>query len=94
MVRSEGERTAGTWPLEKFDVDGQVARCCAPGTLNLTRIFIVDIGWQNPFRVCSLIGSIPRVARSSQPWALMRNPFGIEDLCKVQVAAALCRRTP
>src|SRR6266404_1789892 len=70
-----------------------------PGTLNLTRIFIVDIGWQNPFRVCSLIGSIPRVARSSafawlrrdesQPWALLRNPFGIEHRCKVQRGRAL-----
>jgi len=32
---------------------------------------------RNPFRV--VIGSLfPRVARASQPWALGRNPFGIE----------------
>ena len=35
----------------------------------------------------------PRVARSSQPWAGGRNPFGIEDAYKVQsLAAALHMR--
>ena len=31
----------------------------------------------NPVGVDSLFVPLPRVARSSQPWALMRNPFGI-----------------
>jgi hypothetical protein len=31
----------------------------------------------NLFRVGVLIGTVPRVARSAQPWALGRNPFGI-----------------
>src|SRR5437879_3384753 len=32
---------------------------------------------RNPFRVVEARRLIPRVARSSQPWALLRNPFGI-----------------
>src|SRR5882724_7686332 len=62
----------------------------SPRTVNLRRIFIAEIGWRNPFRVCPLVGSIPRVARSSQPWALMHNPFGIETrgnskVCRLEV---------
>src|SRR6476619_3808586 len=34
-------------------------------------------GGRNPFGVVDLFPTIPRVARSSQPWALRRNPFGI-----------------
>ena len=30
-----------------------------------------------PRRGCLLSNTLPRVARSSQPWALSRNPFGI-----------------
>jgi len=33
--------------------------------------------WSNPFRVAALSLSFPRVARSSQPWALSWNPVGI-----------------
>src|SRR5258707_1226896 len=32
---------------------------------------------RNPFRVVIDRTPDPRVARSSQPWALLRNPFGI-----------------
>src|SRR4051794_22321354 len=32
---------------------------------------------RNPFGVVDLFPTIPRVARSEQPWALGRNPFGI-----------------
>src|SRR6267142_6885494 len=32
---------------------------------------------RNPFRVVDIRCLNPRVARSSQPWALRRNPFGI-----------------
>src|SRR6266566_8025991 len=32
---------------------------------------------RNPFRVVIDWTHDPRVARSSQPWALLRNPFGI-----------------
>src|SRR6266700_5130601 len=32
---------------------------------------------RNPFRVVIDRAHDPRVARSSQPWALLRNPFGI-----------------
>ncbi len=28
--------------------------------------------------------ALPRVARSSQPWAELHNPFGIENMGKVQ----------
>ena len=35
---------------------------------------------RNPFRVVLLLPRFPRVARSSQPWALLRNPFGIQRL--------------
>src|SRR5258708_2758566 len=54
----------------------------------------------NPVGVELFSVPLPRVASPSfvkstsegrQPWALMRNPFGIEDPCKVQ---ALCRTTP
>jgi hypothetical protein len=30
-----------------------------------------------PLWGCELITVLPKVARSSQPWALLRNPFGI-----------------
>src|SRR5213075_2816347 len=57
---------------------------------------------------CESSVTFPRVARSSQPWALLRNPFGIEDTGKEQrlagafarhtllnaVAALLCASTP
>src|SRR5258706_291399 len=36
-----------------------------------------DVGGHNPVGVDSLFVPSPRVARSSQPWALVRNPFGI-----------------
>src|SRR5438270_1734632 len=39
-----------------------------------------DIWVHNPFRVEFVPSSPPRVARSSQPWALRRNPFGILGL--------------
>src|SRR6266446_5049115 len=32
-----------------------------------------------PLWGCEPSVTFPRVARSSQPWALLRNPFGIED---------------
>jgi hypothetical protein len=35
---------------------------------------------RNPFRVVEVRRLNPRVARSSQPWALRRNPFGILGL--------------
>ena len=37
------------------------------------------------------LARLPRVARSSQPWAEGRNPFGIEDACKVQSLAGALR---
>src|ERR1043166_3858207 len=41
----------------------------------------IRIAWsRNPFRVVTVRTSLPRVARSSQPWALRRNPFGIRRL--------------
>ncbi len=40
---------------------------------------------RNPFGVDKSSMLLPRVARSSQPWALLRNPFGIE----FQVASLL-----
>src|SRR6266576_3931693 len=33
---------------------------------------------------CELSIALPRVARSSQPWAELHNPFGIEDMGKEQ----------
>src|SRR5436190_19022995 len=36
-------------------------------------------GGRNPFRVGIDRTHDPRVARSSQPWALLRNPFGIRQ---------------
>ena len=32
----------------------------------------------NPFRVVVIVDSLPRVARSSQPWAECQNPFGVK----------------
>ena len=34
---------------------------------------------RNPFRVVEFSGCFPRVARSSQPWAEGRSPFGAEE---------------
>jgi len=39
----------------------------------------------NPVGVGTRLRSGPRVARSSQPWALLRNPFGIQD-CSAHLA--------
>ena len=37
-------------------------------------------GWCNPFRVDKVVSVIfPRVARASQPWAVLLNPFGIGE---------------
>jgi len=43
----------------------------------VARSDIVVGGRHNPFRVGDNVRPVPRVARSSQPWALLRNPFGI-----------------
>src|SRR5258707_7170786 len=44
-----------------------------------------------PLWGCEPSVTFPRVARSSQPWALLRNPFGIEDTGKEQGQPALSR---
>src|SRR5213075_696733 len=47
-----------------------------------------------PLRGCESFVTFPRVARSSQPWALLRNPFGIEDTGKEQrLTGGFGRRT-
>src|SRR5207249_11106692 len=47
-----------------------------------------------PLWGCESSVTFPRVARSSQPWALLRNPFGIEDTGKEQrLAGAFARLT-
>ena len=72
---------------------------------NIKDFFIVEIVWRNPFRVCSLVDSIPRVARASafaglrrdesQPWAGGRNPDGIEGPHTVrELAPAFVARRP
>jgi len=46
---------------------------------------------------CRFCGRFPRVARSSQPWALSRNPFGIRSLNPRKaliLAWHLAKRTP
>ena len=40
---------------------------------------------RNPVGVELFSAHLPRVARSSQPWALMRNPFGIPLGLKIRV---------
>ena len=40
-------------------------------------VVLVFVGGHNPFRVGIAPARFPRVARRSQPWALLRNPFGI-----------------
>src|SRR6266446_5186186 len=35
-----------------------------------------------PFQGCRCLAWSPRVARSSQPWALLRNPFGIHSFSR------------
>src|SRR6266436_3951048 len=42
------------------------------------RCAAADVG-RNPFRVVIDWACDPRVARCSQPWALLRNPFGIRQ---------------
>src|SRR6185436_11368666 len=42
-----------------------------------------------PLWGCESSVTFPRVARPSQPWALLRNPFGIEDAGKKQLLTAL-----
>ena len=49
---------------------------------------------RNPVGVVDLSVHLPRVARSSQPWAGGRNPFGIEHPCKVRAEAAEDGSTP
>src|SRR5258708_444077 len=44
---------------------------------------------RNPFGVGCHVRWLPRVARSSQPWAEGHNPFGIETLARVREAFTL-----
>src|SRR6266446_6565498 len=39
---------------------------------------------RNPRWGCETSAGQPRVARSSQPWALLRNPFGIHEARKTK----------
>jgi hypothetical protein len=48
-----------------------VARCALSG--------------RNPFRVVDSSKLLPRVVRSSQPWALGQNPFGIRSRCRLSI---------
>jgi len=50
---------------------------------------IVPAGGRNPFRVVTRVPVLPRVARSSQPWALLRHPFGILLFAAFWLAIAL-----
>src|SRR6266436_3238141 len=59
------------------------------------RVAAHDNGTRNQAATLLAVGvvkhrpALPRVARSSQPWALLRNPFGIlpKNVCRVD---ALC----
>src|SRR6266478_4009779 len=44
----------------------------------------------NPFRVVKHRSRLPRVARPSQPWALLRNPFGILPMSVSLRIGAFC----
>src|SRR6266704_2547719 len=55
---------------------GKGARCFTTPTGLWPRCAAVAV-IHNPFRVVIDRTHDPRVARSSQPWALLRNPFGI-----------------
>ena len=48
-------------------------RCSTP-----TGLHLVSSDAPQPRWGCGSVAGIPRVARSSQPWALRRNPFGIQ----------------
>src|SRR5258708_36258175 len=55
---------------------GKGGRCFTTPTGLRPRWAVVGV-CPNPFRVVIDRARDPRVARSSQPWALLRNPFGI-----------------
>jgi len=57
---------------------------------SLFRVSAID-EHHNPFRVGLISICLPRVARSSQPWAGGRNPVGIESACEMQIKGG---RTP
>src|SRR5258708_3463766 len=79
----EERATLGNSPNEGDNPERVVALlCCVPSGKGVA----TTLSGLNPRRHC-----IPRVARSSQPWALGRNPIGIlpdmpgsKDACKVQ----------
>src|SRR5258707_310438 len=48
------------------------------------QIHLSAVRCRNPFRVVVPRWRFPRVARSSQPWALLRNPFGILRFAALQ----------
>ena len=66
---------------------------------SLFRAFAMDER-HNPFRVGLISICLPRVARSSQPWAGGRDPVGIESACETQAnrqrspLELLCSLTP
>src|SRR6266699_3537771 len=57
---------------------GKGGRCFTTPT-GLRPVRATAAGGRNPFRVVIDRPHDPRVARSSQPWALLRNPFGIRQ---------------
>jgi len=48
---------------------------------------------RNPFRVDGFVTRVPRVARSSQSWALGRNPFGILCMPSAFEMRVRCRQS-
>jgi len=71
-------------PREAFGVRGIPALSFSGALKSCTANVLYPAGWglglkrrHNPFRVANARAHEPRVARSEQPWALRRNPFGI-----------------
>src|SRR5258708_36830538 len=53
---------------------------------------IVPVKGHNSFGVAAHARSLPRVARSSQPWAGGLNPFGIGNFYQVKLAGISIRK--
>src|SRR5216683_5515088 len=63
---------------------GKGGRCFTTPTGLWPRCATIAVG-RNPFRVVIDPTPDPRVARSSQPWALLRNPFGIRRAASLEI---------
>jgi len=79
MTNSESQRDSDSKPrvAESARLPWEIASNRASTPTGLRPV--PGCGFHNPVGVDDRVDRFPRVARSSQPWALLQNPFGIRQ---------------